>query len=348
MQHRPFGSTGVRLPPIVFGVSSLGNLYHAPSDETKLAISRAWFDNVAAPVAIDAAGKYGAGLALEVLGRNLRTLGVRPEVVLLSNKLGWKRTPLTGPEPTFEPGAWVGLENDAERRISYDGILACWEEGNRLLGEPYRAQLLSVHDPDEYLDAAADEADRERRLDDIRGAYKALAELKASGEALAIGVGAKDWRVVKEIDGLVQLDWVMLANSLTIYRHPPEVIAFVADLASRGVGVINSAVFNAGFLVGGTHFDYRPVTRDESPTLFDWRERFFAVCGEHDVSPAVACVQFGLSPPGVQAVAMNTGKPGRIAEDVAAVETRLPDEFWRALRDEELIETQEWPVGSGL
>ena len=50
----------------------------------------------------DSAGKYGAGLALEVLGKALEELGVPPEKVLISNKLAWKRVPLTTPEPTFE------------------------------------------------------------------------------------------------------------------------------------------------------------------------------------------------------------------------------------------------------
>lgn len=337
MQHRELGASGVSVPPIVFGVSSLGNLFHAPSDETKLAISKAWFDEVEAPVAIDAAGKYGAGLALEVLGRNLRALDVDPADVLLSNKLGWKRAPLTSPEPTFEPGAWVGLEHDAERRISHQGALDCWEEGNRLLGDPYRAELLSIHDPDEYLAEAPDEEDRLRRLDDIRGAYRALHELKQAGEAKAIGVGSKDWRVIQELDQMVELDWVMFANSLTVYRHPAEVVEFIDDLAARGIGVINSAVFNAGFLVGGAYFDYRLVEREEEPDLFVWREKFMSHCQTHSVSPAVACVQFGASPPGVQAIAMNTGKPERIAEDVSAVMAEVPADFWADMKKSGLI-----------
>ena len=72
-------------------------------------------------------------------------------------------------------------------------------------------------------------------------------------------------------------------------------------LTARGVGVVNSAVFNAGFLVGGPYYDYRKVTQEDEPELFAWRERFFAVCAEHGVAPAVACVQFALSPPGVAA-----------------------------------------------
>lgn len=344
-QHRLLGRSSVSTPPIVFGVSSLGNLFSEPSEATKLALCRAWFDETPKPVAIDAAGKYGAGLALETLGANLRRLGVEPDDVVISNKLGWIRTPLTTSEPTFEPGAWVNLKHDAKRSISYDGVLACWEEGNRLLGEPYRAQLLSIHDPDEYLALAVDQDDRTHRWADIEDGYRALADLKSAGEAKAIGVGAKDWRVVQELDNRVALDWVMLANSLTLYRHPAELVAYVSRLDDRGVGVINSAVFNAGFLVGGDYFDYRRVAEDEAPDLFAWRRHFVALCREFGVEPAVACVQFALSPPGVQAIAMNTSKPRRIAEDVQAVQAVVPDRFWRAMKSAALIDPSYPHVG---
>jgi D-threo-aldose 1-dehydrogenase len=317
----------------------LGNLYEAPSAETKLAISREWFAHVPAPVALDSAGKYGAGLALEVIGANLRKLGVPPERVVISNKLGWLRVPLRTPEPTFEPGVWAKLEHDAVQQIGYDGILDCWEQGCELLGAPYRPQLASVHDPDEYLAAAASDDDRRRRFDDVLEAYRALDELKQRGEVRGVGVGAKNWRVIQQIAAAVELDWVMLANSLTIFRHPPELVEFVAELAARGVGVINSAVFHAGFLVGGRFFDYRPVSPDAPADreLFAWRERLFALCRRHDVAPDVACVQFALAPPGVVAVAMNTSDPAKIARNAAAVDAVVPREYWDEARAAGLI-----------
>ena len=232
MIHRPLGNSGIRIPPLVFGTSCLGNLYEALPRETKLAISREWFAHVPAPVVLDSAGKYGAGLALEMIGANLRELGVAPDAVVISNKLGWMRTPLVAAEPTFEPGVWAGLQHDAEQRIDYAGIMACWEQGCELLGEPYQPQLVSVHDPDEYLAAAATADDRRRRFDHVLDAYRALADLRRRGEVRAVGVGAKDWRVVREIAAAVPLDWVMLANSLTILRHPPELLRFIVDLTA--------------------------------------------------------------------------------------------------------------------
>jgi len=339
LKLNPLGRTGLHVPPILFGTSCLGNLYQAVPYADKLASVREMVRHVPAPLVLDSAGKYGAGLALETIGACLRELGVPPEAVLISNKLGWQRVPLTTPEPTFEPGAWVGIAHDARQAIGGDGIRACFEQGNALLGAPYRAHLVSIHDPDEYLAAAADTADRRRRWRDLRSAYRALFELKAAGLVQAIGVGSKDWRVIRELAEEVPLDWVMLACSLTVYTHPPELVAFIARLHQRGVGMVNSAVFNAGFLIGGKYFDYRlpdPASAADRP-LFAWRERFLARCREWQVDPATACVQFGLLLPGVVAVALNTSKPARIADNVASVTATVPLAFWRALQADGLL-----------
>ncbi len=324
------------LPKIIYGSSALGNLYEVVPEETKHAIVRNWIHHQASPV-IDSAGKYGAGLALENIGRLLSELGVAPDTVRISNKLGWKRIPLTTSEPTFEQGAWFGLEHDAEQCISYEGILECYEQGNALLGE-YRAELLSVHDPDEYLAAAESESDAARRYEDILGAYQALAELRDRGDATGIGIGSKDWHIIQRLyrDG-VAFDWVMFANSYTLYRHPPDVMEFMSELQRADITVINSAVFNAGFLIGGKYFDYVIMNEQKSPELFAWRRDFLDTCKAHGISPAHACCQFGLSHPAVASLALNTSKPGHIATNVSMVHESIDPAFWNALKDGGLL-----------
>ena len=46
--------------------------------------------------------------------------------------------------------------------------------------------------------------------------------------------------------------------------------------------------------------------------------------------------------PGVVAVALNTGKPERIADNVASVQVEIPPQLWRALKDENLL-AKEFP-----
>lgn len=238
-QQQQLGETGMAIPRVIFGTSCLGNLYEVVAEETKLAIVSEIIRHSPAPVVLDSAGKYGAGLALEVIGRSLRALKVPPSQVLISNKLGWYRVPLRGPEPTFERGVWAAIQHDAESRISYEGILQCYEQGNALLGQDYATQLVSVHDPDEFWAAAKTPAERQQRFADVLDAYRALFELKKSGRVKAVGIGSKDWRVIREIAEYVPLDWVMFACSLTVYSHPPELLQFIAQLHARGVGMIN-------------------------------------------------------------------------------------------------------------
>jgi len=343
--HRPLGRTTLRVPPVVFGTSCLGNLYQVVPPETKVSLVSEMFRHCPAPVVLDTAGKYGAGLALEEIGRALRELRVPREQVVISNKLGWRRVPLRGPEPTFERGVWAGIAHDAERDISYDGILRCFEQGNALLGAGYGVQVVSVHDPDEFLAAASDASDRARRLDDVIGAYRALFELKAAGKVAAVGIGLKDWRVIGEIAERVDLDWAMFACSLTVYTHPRELLALIARLHARGVGMINSAVFNAGFLTGGKWFDYRQPDPVVDAALFAWREKWVAQCRRFAVNPADACVQFGLALPGIVSVALNTEKPARIADNVASATVPIPSDFWSALKSEGLI-AADYPIGA--
>jgi D-threo-aldose 1-dehydrogenase len=331
----------MNFPKVILGTSSLGNLYQALSIEQKLAIVSAAIANCRDIPVFDTAGKYGAGLALESLGECLNLLGIKQDEVVISNKLGWLRKPLTTEEPTFEQGVWKDIKFDAYQNISYDGILACFEQGNQLLNGLI-PQLLSVHDPDEYLSAAIDINDRKKRFNDILEAYKALHFLKSSGKVKSIGVGAKNWKVIKELSACVKLDWVMFANSLTVYDHPKELIDFIAELKAQGVLIINSAVFNGGFLTGSDYFNYRLLDAEKDFLLYQWRSKFYQLCDKHQIKPAEACVYFALQVPGVSSIALNSSSPKRTAENIRLGEVNIPLSFWDAMKEEGLIAESEF------
>lgn len=327
----------INLPKIIFGTSGLGNLYVALPDDVKCAIVAESIRHSPKPAVFDSAGKYGAGLALESLGRALAQLNISPSEVLISNKLGWLRTELKSPEPTFEPGVWRDLKYDAVQRISYEGILECYEQGNELLGN-YRAELVSVHDPDEYLNAAKDKQEQVQRYRDILEAYCALNELKRNGKVKGIGVGSKDWRIIKKITQDVKLDWVMIANSMTIHNHPPELIEFMLELETQGTVIINSAVFNGGFLTGSDYYNYRLTDPKKDKHLHRWRELFYGLCADYKIKPADACVAFGLNGPGVKSIALNTTNPDRVSQNVSLASLKIPTQFWKEMKEYGLID----------
>jgi D-threo-aldose 1-dehydrogenase len=336
MKYSNLGETGIKIPEIIFGTSALGNLYQAISFETKLEIVRECFRNVKYPV-FDSAGKYGAGLALESLGKCLDKLDINPEDVIISNKLGWLRTECKNTEATFEKGVWFDLKYDAIQKISYNGIISCYEQGNELLGGRYFPKLLSVHDPDEYINQGNDACGREKLFCDILDAYRALDDLKKQGKTYAIGIGAKDWKIIQKVAEHVELDWVMFANSLTIMNHPPELLSFINKLYKKDITVINSAVFQSGFLTGSDYYDYKRITPETDPLKFQWREAFFAVCKKFNIKPAVACVNFGMTHPGIRAISLNTSNPHRIKENVESVLAEIPKEFYLEMIEKGLV-----------
>ncbi|SDL65717.1 D-threo-aldose 1-dehydrogenase [Pedobacter sp. ok626] len=329
-----------KLPPVIFGTSGLGNIYEATPYEIKLAIVRECVNNVPGGIAIfDTAGKYGAGLALETLGKCLKDLNVPKEKVIISNKLGWYQTELNTLEPTFEPGVWVGLKNDAVQKISYEGILECFEQGNQLLGD-YDSQMVSIHDPDEYLKASLDQLDEKRRFNDILEAYKALFQLKAQGRVRSVGIGAKDWRSIERISQHIDLDWMMIANSITLKSHPKELLDFVKKTHSKGVTIINSAVFNGGFLIGSDFYNYSQVDKNtpEGIELHQWRDQFFALCQTFGIAPAEACFNFGFNISGIDSIALSTSKPYKVKGNIEMATKTIPPAFWEAMVREGLLE----------
>ena len=328
----------MKLTPVIFGTSCLGNLYKSIPMETKVAIAAEWFKAFEHPV-IDSAGKYGAGLSLECIGKALKALGKKNGDLTISVKLGWRRSRRLNPgeEPTFEPGAWAGLEYDAVQDISYDGIMRCHAEAKELLGG-FPIDLVSVHDPDEYLAHAESQRGGDGQnsafsaaLCEIKDAYRALFELKARGEAESVGIGSKDWRVIEMLwrDG-VKFDWVMFACQPTLLVHPPELISFVNELQTAGVTLIDSAVFNGGFLIGSDMLDYRKADPKKDAAAFAFRSCYLELCSRYGLDPAAPAVEYAYRL-GFDAVALNTASPHRILKNAAYANAKAPEAFWREL-----------------
>ncbi len=338
MKYSELGNSAVKLPQLAFGTSFLGNLYKELPREEKSEIIREWLIQLPGNLLVDTAGKYGAGLSLEILGEEIESLGNEGDRIYTSNKLGWRRSPVVGNKLSFEPDVWINLEHDAIQDISYDGIIRCWEEGCALLkgGKP---AFISVHDPDEYLAGAETDYDKASRWEDVLGAYQALFEIKERGDALAVGIGSKDWFISEKLSNEFHLDWVMLANSLTVLNHPPELRHFVSKLRNSGTAIINSALFHGGFLVGGSFFDYYPLKEgsEKQIRLHRWRHRFNCICDKFDLLPAHVATQYGLAFQGVHSVALNSTKLARVSENIKFVTEPIPNNLWGHLAEEGLI-----------
>ena len=89
-----------------------------------------------------------------------------------------------------------------------------------------------------------------------------------------------------------------------------------------------AAPHNLGALVGGAHFEYGPIP----PEIAERVKTITALCEKHGVPIKAAALHFSLAHPAVAAVIPGSSRPGRIAEDVAAMKFTVPEAFWRDLR----------------
>lgn len=325
-RHRPFGNTGLFVPPLMFSTAALGNVHRVIAEQTKFEICGQWFQHVAPPLFLDASTDYGGGLALEVLRRALGRFDIDREEVVVNLRLSVRN------DHTEDLPELVEL------------FLRQWHYAGRLLGDSYLPSLVSIDYAKVHSSEAGSPPQRNKRLTDILKAQEALRELKSRGELRGIGLVVNDWRLAEQILSQAEFDWLMLVGGFTIMRHPPELLDFLRSLSARQIPMVVTSVFHCGFLVGGNICDGRVVHPDDSDDrlLFTWRKAFAALCHGHGVSPAHACIQFALSAPGVVSVAVDTSHPDRIAENAAASCTPIPPSFWQSMREEGLL-SEEYP-----
>jgi D-threo-aldose 1-dehydrogenase len=107
----------------------------------------------------------------------------------------------------------------------------------------------------------------------------------------------------------------------------------------KNIAIINSAVFHAGFLTDGEFFDYRLIKPDspDNIAIFSWREKFFSICKKFNIPPAVACIHFAMTSPGVVAISLNTSNPDHVKKNIDSVLSKIPKEFYSEMVSSALI-----------
>jgi D-threo-aldose 1-dehydrogenase len=168
-----------------------------------------------------------------------------------------------------------------------------------------------------------------------RGAFRALDRMRDEGTIKAWGLGVNR---VEPIELLLELDeprpdGFLLAGRYTLLDHDRALQRVMPMVAERGLGIVVGGPYSSGALVGGPNFEYAPVT----PAILDKVARIKAIADRYGVSMKAAGLQFALAHPAVVAVIPGASRPGRVAEDRAAIDEKVPKDFWRELRAAKLV-----------
>lgn len=315
-----------------FGAAPLGNMFRdIPEEEALATVDAAWNDGIRY---YDNAPFYGAGLAEIRMGE---ALAGRPrEDYVISTKVG--RVILDEVEDVsardlgekgdvFKHGRPNKIVND----YSEEATLRSIDDSLKRLKTDH-IEIAWVHDvaQDFYGDEWLGVFEGARK-----GAFKALDRLRDEGVIKAWGLGVNR---VEPIELLLALeeprpDGFLLAGRYTLLDHDRALQRVMPTVAERGLGIVVGGPYSSGALVGGPNFEYAPAT----PAILDRVARIKAIAGRHGISMKAAGLQFSLANPAVAAVIPGASRPGRIAEDRAALDEAVPSDFWRELREAGLV-----------
>jgi len=297
--------------PFVFGAAPIAGLFTPVSDQTAAAtLAAAWAAGIRA---FDTAPHYGVGVSERRLGSFLA--GYPRDEFTVSTKVGRLLVPAAG-DVQGEDGFYGIPPLTRVREYSRDGVRRSLEESLERLGLD-RVDIALIHDPDDFMKQAADEA------------YPALASLREAGVVRAIGAGMNSASALAWLAERCDLDCVLVAGRYTLLDQAAATELFPV-CQRRDVAVLAAGVFNSGILAGPDHggtYDYAPAP----PAVLARARLMRDACARHGVPLPAAALQFPLRNPAVAATVVGARSPAEITEDVSYLAAPIPDTLWAEL-----------------
>jgi D-threo-aldose 1-dehydrogenase len=325
-QKSQIGKTELAVDALGFGCASLGNLYHAVSDEESSRILDSAWDNGFRY--FDTAPHYGQGLSERRVGDALRG----SSDYVLSTKVGRLLRPAG--YASERHGFVSPMPFDIEYDYSYDGVMRSFEDSLQRLGLD-RIDILYMHDIGPVTHGVDD-----KRLFPIAmdGGYRAMDELRRNGLVSAIGLGVNEYEVCEQALEYGDWDCFLLAGRYTLLEQM-SLDTFLPKCIDRNCSIVIGGAYNSGILATGVsgkgpwNYDYGPAPEDVVKKV----AAIESLCGEFDIPMAAAALQFPLAHPAVASVIPGIGKVSRIDQTLNLFATEIPDEFWQALSERGLI-----------
>ena len=291
---------------------------------------------------MDTAPYYGFGLSERRVGDALRQEPRNSFV--LSTKVGRLLQPcdLVDDDETRH-GFCSSMPFEPIYDYSYDGIMRSYEDSLQRLGLN-RIDILYIHDIGQVT-----HGDDNTRLFKIamESGYKALDELRSSGQIFAFGLGVNEYEVCEAALEYGDFDCFLLAGRYTLLEQD-ALNTFLPKCEARSISIIIGGVYNSGILALGTrsqqtlYYNYEPAPA----AIIKRVQRLETVCDEFQISLAAAALQFPLACPAVASVIVGMGRPQRVEHTLELFSSPIPAEFWQALRDKELLHPSA-PVPTG-
>lgn len=290
LPRRPLGTTGLEVPILAYGASSLGGVY-GPIDENRgiravLTALDCGLDF------IDVSPAYGGTLAETVLGRALA--GVPRDRYLLSTKVG-KNTPI---------GGYGGDRFDYTEKA----IRASVEASLDRLGVDH-LDFLILHDI---------EYEGRRHVETALGeGLETLKALKEEGVTRFIGASTYPmavWRRILEADGI---DVILTHNHYALCDT--QLLSLLDVCRGKGIGVINSSPLACGLLTEKGPPAWHPASAMDRARVHHAAE----LCRARGTTLEQLAISFAVNHPDIPTTLTTSSSPERLLASIQAARTAL-------------------------
>lgn len=320
MEKRQVGRTELVIDTLGLGGAPLGGNYVDLDNAQAVELIQAAKD--AGIGYFDTAPWYGFGRSERVMGDTLRGTDY-----VLSDKAGRLLMPGAVANP-MDFGMIDPLPFHPVYDYSYDGIMRSFEDSLQRLGLDH-IDILLVHDIGVFQHGE----ENERHFRDLaQSGYRAMDELRKTGQVKAIGLGVNENQVCIDALGIGEWNVFLLAGRYTLLEQTPLDTLFPA-CHKAGTSIICGGPFNSGILAGRDMWDYTKAPDD----VINRAKALSAVADEFSIPLAAAALQFPLGNEIVTSVIPGPRDKVELQQVVEWFATPIPVEFWARLKSKGLI-----------
>ncbi len=317
-EKRQVGRTKLHVTTLGLGTATMGGTrVKVTRQQGEDIVTAAWDAGVRY---VDTAPFYGIGAAEHRVGDALRDKP-RDEWVL-GTKVGRLLRPTK--EGRIDP-----MPFDVIYDYSYDGIMRSVEDSYQRLGLA-KIDIALVHDIGAYQHGAELNARYFKVL--AESGYKALEELKRSGEISAIGIGVNEKEVLLEALKIGDWDAFLLAGRYTLLEQGP-LEDLLPQCQARGTSIIVGGPLNSGILAGRDTWNYATAPAEVVARV----RQIQAVCDAHGVPLPAAALQFPLAHPAVCAIIPGPRTAAEFNENLPLFTRNIPAGLWSDLKTAGLL-----------
>lgn len=297
MEYRELGKTGLKVPVLSFGASSLGGVFHSVEESTAIDAVFTAIDH--GLNFIDVSPYYGHYKAETVLGKALKELP--RESFILSTKVG--RYGKDGVN-TWDYSARRAKEsvNESMDRLNVDHI-----------------DLINVHD--------IEFADLNQVVEET---LPALCELRDQGLVGHVGITDLQlenlvWVIDRVKPGTVET----VLNFCHYTLNDDKLLDYLDYFDKRGIGVINASPFSMGLLTqrGVPAWHPAPVA------LVEACRKAAEYCARHGYPIEKLAIQFAVSNPRIPTTLFSTSRPSSVIQNVKYAEEPMDRDLVAKVRE---------------